>query len=278
MGMYGAIGQTASDMSGAGVDMIMSLIGRAQAQGDYDSAHQLYQKYMDQVNAADSPTYQTQTAQEDLDPQQISLDSSGRDAQQGAIGQLQSFVDQNGLDSSARAGLQQAQGQTEQQNQANRGAIMQGAARKGMQGSGGELASMLQGQQGSANQERNAGLSVAAQARQNALGALTSQANIAGQMRGQDVSTQTQNANAAQARNEFNAKMRDATQSANNAGAFTQYDANLAHLQQQGQAEGQMAQEYLRRAKQTQGDYSSVGQGLDYGFQAAGEGSADMPF
>lgn len=278
MGMYGAIGQTASDVTGAGVDMIMSAIGSAAANGDYQKAHDLYQQYMDQVNASSAPQFKQQTAQEDLDPDQIGIDSSGRTAQSNAIGQLQSFVDQNGLDASARAGLQQAQGQTEQQNQANRGAIMQGMARKGMQGSGSELSAMLQGQQGASNQERNAGLDIAGQAKQRALGALQTQAGVAGQMRGQDIGIQTQNAQAAQQRALFNAKMRDATQSANNAGQFTGYDAQLAHLQQQGQAEGQVAADDKERAKRTQGQYSSIGQGLDYGFQAVGEGSADMPF
>lgn len=278
MGMFGDIGNTGSQMTGAGVDIVMSLIGSAMAAGDYQKAHDLYQNYYDQINGAQGPQWQQQTAQEDDAPQNIAIKSQGRTAQSQALAKLQAFADQGGLDAQGRQALQQTLGASDQQAQAQRGAIMQGSARKGMQGSGSELAAMLQGQQGASNASRNSGLGIAGQARQNALGALTSSGTLAGQMRGQDISTQAQNANAEAARQQFNAKMRQAANSQNAQGAFTQYDAQLAHLQQLGQANSQLAGDDINKAKRTQGQWSSVGQGLDYGFQAAGEGSSNMPF
>lgn len=279
MGMFGEIGNQVSDQIGADSEIGMTLIGRALAQGDIDTANRLYQQILSQAQGLKTPDYQNLVGQEVGSSQAVPLDSEGRAAQVGAIQSLQSFVDQNGLDASARAGLQQAMSAQGQQNQGERGAIMDSMARRGMQGSGSELAALLSGQQNAANTQRSNGLDIAGQARQRALAALGQQAGIAGQMRGQDVGIQQGNQAAENARQQFNAKMRWAALTGNNDLKTQSYNNELARLQNLGQAEQGMASRYDKGAQQTMRDWASVGRANNYKSQMAGQGFEDtFPF
>jgi hypothetical protein len=275
MGMFGEIGNQMSDQIGADSEIGMTLIGRALAQGDIDKANALYQQILQQAQGVQNPTFQNYTPQT-VDAQNgVPLAGQGRSAQVNAIQNLQSFVDQNGLDAQGRAANQQVMGQQAQANQGQQGAIMNQMARQGMSGSGSELAAMLSGQQGSANAARSNGLDIAGQARSRALAALGQQAGVAGQMRGQDIGVQQGNQSAEQARQMFNAKQRMAAMQGNNQNSQMAFNDNLNRLQNLGQAEQGSASRYDQGAKQTMGDFASIGRANNYKSQMAGQGFED---
>lgn len=278
MGMYGEIGAQGMSQTGADWSMGLSLIGRAMAQGDYDKANALYQSILDSISMEQVPEFKQLVAQEIPNASQILGAGEGRDAQSRALAKLQSFIDQNGLDAQARSANQESLSAADQHAQGNRQALQGSMARKGMDESGTNLASQLQANQSSANQGRNSSLQIAGDARQRAMDALGKYAQTGSQMRGQDIDVESKNAAAEQERNIFNAKMRNAAQQGNNDNLENDFKNRMLLQQQKNNARAMMAGRRLAGAKQTQSDWSSMGQGMNYKHQSAAEGSEEMPF
>lgn len=252
---------------GAAFEGIMGAIGRAQAEGDYAKADAMYQQMLSQIDASEVPKFQRMAAEMLPEPERIQGGGEGRSAQSMALQKLSSFVDQNGLDAQARSANEEALGLSDQRQQANRGAIQQAFARKGMSGSGSELASLLQAQQGDANQARRSSLDIAGQARQRALAALGQQAQIGGQMRGQDIDVEGRNAAAANAREQFNAKMKYAAQGDNNDLLQSGFNNNMSKIKAKSEALGVNAKNKTARGQQTQSDFSGIGKAGNYAAQ-----------
>lgn len=278
MGMYGEIGAQGMTQMGANWSMGLSLIGRAIAQGQYDQANRLYQEILSSISAEEVPKFQQMMAQEIPEADKIIGGGEGRSAQQNALIKLQSFVDQGGLDAQARAQNEEALSGADQRAQGNRGALMQQYARRGMQGSGSELGSMLQANQSSANQGRQASLDIAGSARSRALSALGQQASIGGQMRGQDIDVESKNAAAQRERDLFNAKMRYAAMGANNDMNQQDFMNRMSKQRAMAAAKGKVADQWEKGARQTQSDWSGAGQAMNYKHQSLAEGSEEMPF
>lgn len=279
MGIYGTAFAEGIQQAGADQEIGLTLIGRALAEGDYQRARQLYDQMLAEAENLEAvPEWEDLVAQEYNAVPQIALEGEGRSAQQRAIQGLQSYVDQQGLDSQARGQLEEALATADQRNAANRGAIRSGMERRGMGGSGAELAMLLQGNQASANQARQSSLDIAGQARQRALDSLKSQAGIGGQMRGQDISVQGKNMDAERARQEFNARMRYASSAANNQGKLDTMDAKIRRIALRNQARAGRAGKYTESGNKTQSDWASMGRGLNYKAQMASDTMGDMPF
>lgn len=278
MGMFGQMGSGIATQGGADWSIGLSLIGRLAAQGDYDAANNIYNTILESIAAEDVPTFQRMIAQEVPNGEKIVGSGEGRLAQSAALGRLSSFVDQNGLDAQARSANEEVLSASAQRAQGQRGAVENQMARKGMSGSGTEFAGMLSANQNAANQGRQSSLDISGQARQRALGALRDQASIGGQMRGQDIDVESKNVAAANAREEFNAKMRYAAQGANNELMDRDYKNRMAKQNALNAARSRMAQQHEEGAKRTQSDWSSVGQGMNYKHQAAADDLEDMPF
>jgi len=263
---------------GADMSMGLSLIGRLAAQGDYDAANRMYAEILQSISAEDVPAFKQYVAQTVPDIERIQQGGEGRSAQSSAIAKLQSFVDQNGLDAQARSANEQVLSAADQRAQGNRAAVTSNFARRGMGGSGAEFASMLQGNQSAANQGRQSGLQIASDAKSRALSALGEQGSLAGQMRGQDIDVASKNAAAANAREQFNANMRMDTAKGNNQLLDVDFKNRMEKQRAMAAAKSKVAERHLAGAKQTQGDFSSVGQGLNYKSQVAAEGSESMPW
>lgn len=278
MGMFGQMGSSIATQGGADWEMGLSLIGAAIAQQDYDKANAIYQTIADSIAAEDLPQFKQMVAEQVPQGDKIVGLGQGRSAQSEAINRLGAFVDQGGLDAQARAGNEEALGQADQRAQGARGALQQQYARKGMGGSGTELASNLQANQAAANQGRQSSLDIAGQARQRALGALNTQAQVGGQMRGQDIDVESKNAAAAAARQEFNAKMRYSAQGQNNELLQNDFRNRMAKQQALNQARQRIAMQHEKGADRTRKDWGSVGQGMNYKHQAASEDLESMPF
>lgn len=256
----------------------LSLLGGLIAQGNYRKADEIYQQIIDSLDAEQVPQFEKLVAQEIPQLREIQMGSSGRTAQQGAIDRLQSFIDQDGLDAQARNQLQQSMSLEDQRSRGNREAILQSRARRGLGGSGDELSALLSENQGSANRGRDASLQIAADARQRALSALGQQGQLAGMMRGQDISVDKANLDAQKEREMFNAKMRMASAQGNNQYAQDDFQNRLAKQKLVSQAKGRKAERYLEGAAQTRKDWAGVGRSMNMKHQQASEDLDDMSF
>lgn len=136
---------------------------------------------------------------------EIATDPRLRAAQMGALSSLQEIGDNKGLTATDRAKLQQMSDDVGTAERGSREAILANARARGIGGSGLELASLLQGQQGAAQRRSQEGLNIAAMAEQRALDALMQAGQLGGQVRGQDFSEAARVAEAQDAINRFNA-------------------------------------------------------------------------
>lgn len=160
--------------------------------------------------------------------QTISQDSGVRNQQLEALNLLSQRAN-GGLTSQDRANLNQVRNQIGSDTQAKLGQIMQNAQARGQAGGGSELAAALSAAQGGSNQASQAGDRLSAMASQNALNAAVQSGQMAGQLRGQDTSINSQNANIANEMNRFNTQNQIASQRAN---TQAKNSANLYNTQQ----------------------------------------------
>lgn len=102
-----------------------------------------------------------------------------------------------------RRALDQAFQQSRREEQSQRGAVMDAAARRGDVSGGNALAGSLMAQQGGANRANQFGTNVALEGRRRAMEALAAQGNMATNMRGQGFSEQAQRGGAIDAFNQW---------------------------------------------------------------------------
>lgn len=190
-------------------------------------------------------TYQNQQWQGDFTPEQlgqvaqqdptalanITLDPTQRAAQMAALSKYQQ-LGQSGYDDTDRAAIAQTMTQSAQQEQSQRGAILQNAQARGMGGSGAELASQLANQQGAANRNSMAGTQIASAGRQRALEALGQGSTLAGNMQQADFARQAQIAQAKDAVSRFNTQNQVDQQQYNNNLVNQARSRNMAGRQQ----------------------------------------------
>lgn len=224
----------------------------------------------------------------------VATDPRLKTAQLQALAGLQNISSSGGMTAQDQANQQQFLSQSNQQEQANRGAIQQQMAQRGMGGSGFDLAAQLSNQQGSAMRANQESTNIAAQAQARALQALQMGGSMAGGMQSQDFNQRSQVANANDLISRFNTQNQqqvgnsntDASNRAqaanlqnnqnisnNNTGLANQqqmYNKGLAQTQFQDQmtkANGQsgaltgIAQGAQAQAAQTAGMYAGIGKG-----------------
>lgn len=148
----------------------------------------------------------------------ISLDPNLRQAQLEALTSLQRIGEGGGMTAMDRARLNDIQRSVAQAERGSRGAIQQSMGRRGMGGSGLELAAQLQNQQAGADRAAREALGVEAQAQQRALEALQQRGGMAGRMESEDFRRAAQRAEAADTIAKFNAMQRAGAQQRNVAG------------------------------------------------------------
>lgn len=117
---------------------------------------------------------------------------AGREAQMSALNRLRQVG--AGQDPFQQAAIEQAQRQSAQSAEAQRQSILQGYQRRGLGGSGLELASQLGATSNEMDRGATAGLQGGMAQYQQGLQAVRDSANLGGQIRGEDVSLEGQNA------------------------------------------------------------------------------------
>ena len=127
----------------------------------------------------------------------IQSDPQGRLAEQQAITELQKLADNGGLSLSDMKALNDIQGNLNRNNMARQNATANQFAARGQLGSGAQLAMALRGNQDAAMSANDRGESIAAQAQQRALQAITSKATMGRQMSEDDYNKKAKAAEAA---------------------------------------------------------------------------------
>jgi hypothetical protein len=297
--------------------VVAPILGAHAAQGQLDAANaareQALQQYMG-INAPSVADQQLALQQYqnagNLTPQAeqalqmgptamagIQTDPRLAQAQMTALQQL-SQTGQMGMTPAEAAALADAQRNAQSQAQAKSAQLMDEFARRGMGGSGAELASRLQNSQSAADRLNQSSNQVAQNAQQNALQAISQSGGLAGQMQGQQFGQQEAIARAKDYINQFNTQNSQNVQNTNvqtsNAAALRnlmnqqslmnqntqlgnqQQQYNKQLLQQQfnnqmglaagraGQYQG-IAQMNQQNAGRTADMYAGIGQGVDTG-------------
>jgi hypothetical protein len=192
------------------------------------------------------------------DPSQfkdIVTSAADRTAQNRALSEIQNIGMRGGLRLQDKAALQDALLQQQTQDRANRQSIESDMARRGLGGSGFDVAARLQGQQGTSDQAARNSLGVAASAQDRALQALMQSGQLATQYRTQQFGEEAQRAAAADAVNRFNTQNLQDVQQRNIGSQNAAQAANLASRQKiadQNTAQANYEQEYNKKLLQQQ--------------------------
>lgn len=151
-----------------------------------------------------TPAFEQAVAQDPSQFEQIVTNSEHSAAQNRALGELSKIGYDGGLRLEDKVALNDARAGSINREKAERMGIGDQMARRGMSGSGFDVAARLASQQGSADRESRASLQIASDAQQRALQAIMGAGNLASQYRTQGFNEQGQKATAADAINKFN--------------------------------------------------------------------------
>jgi len=174
-------------------------------------------------------------------------------AQRRALAEIEKLGLEGGLRLQDKATIQDAMLEGQVKDRANRMAISDEMARRGLGGSGFEVASKLQGQQATADRDAQNRLSVAAKAQDRALQALMQSGELSTQYRNQDFQQQAAKAAAQDSINRFNTANSQDVMSKNTALQNRAMEANLAQKQKtadQNTALSNYEQEYNKGVAQ----------------------------
>ena len=182
-------------------------------------------------------------------------------AQEQSLQSLQDVGRAGGQDAMTRARMAETMGQVGQQERASREALQSQAQRRGIGGSGVDLAQQAIAQQRGADRAGMLGFQTAADAEQRALQALSQSGQLAGQMRGQQFSEDAQRAQAMDRIAQFNTRHRQQLQEANIGRDMQAQQFNLGmgerNVDRQMQARyhntGAYQKDFQNRAQRTQG-------------------------
>lgn len=161
----------------------------------------------------------------------VSVNAQARGAQMSALQELQDQIANGGLSDVARSRIQQTLDEVNNNQRGQDQAITQDAQRRGVAGSGLELAQRLMSQQNAANTAGRQGMDIAAMAEQAKMQALEQASRLGGQIETNDFSQQAQKAQAQNAIEQFNATNQQQVTMANIAARNAAQQANLAEKQ-----------------------------------------------
>ena len=223
-----------------------------------------------QVVASMNPELETAESLGPSKMEGIATDPALRTAQMNALNKLTSIGDAGGRDAQFLADQARLESDVNTNLQGQQGAIQQNMASRGMSGGMSEIVAKNMNAQQAANRQAQMGMDAKAQAEQRALSAIMQGGQLGGQMQAQDFSQKSQQAQAADMINKFNAQNRQDVQSRNVGAKNTAQQYNVGN--QQGIADknvGQKnnAQQYNLNLAQQQYDNEMKKRGLVTGAQ-----------
>lgn len=161
----------------------------------------------------------------------VQADADAIEAEKRALAKLSQIGDEGGLLLEDKANLEGLLRDARTQAKGRRGAIERSMQARGMGGSGMELAAQLDSAQGSAEQESQDSLSIAAMAEKRALDSLMGAGTLGSRMRSQSFNEGMARADAGDAVERFNASMLADTNRRNVASQNAAQNQNLAQRQ-----------------------------------------------
>lgn len=192
--------------------------------GPSDKSSGKFQQALDIINKVNVPTVEEQKVkleqlvqqgiitpeemqaflQEDSGLNDIAVDPRFRQAQVGALEQLQDIATEGGLTATDKARMMEIEDRQNAEERGQREAIEQNARERGIGGSDFTLASKLVSNQEGANRAARSGMDVAALAEQRVLDAMQAAGQMGGQIDSQEFEQQAKVAAAQDAINQFN--------------------------------------------------------------------------
>lgn len=202
----------------------------------------------------------------------IYVDPRFKQSQLDSLSALQE-IGREGMSAVDKAKMQELLSQTVQQEQGQRQSILQNAQQRGVAGSGLEMLSQMQNQQGAASRASAGGYQQAAAAQQARLQGLQAAGELGGQMQTSDFNQQAAAKEAQDRINAFNAQQkqtiglqnvqtRNAAQQANLAEKQRLADSNTATRNQQQQYNKQLLQQDFENKYKKAGGVASAWQNL----------------
>lgn len=152
-------------------------------------------------------------------------------AQDRALGELQSIGEEGGMRLSDKAALQGELMESANKDRANRDAIMDEMARRGQGGSGMALQAQLAGAQSAGDRDAMSRLSALGGAQDRALKAIMGAGDLAGTLQDQDYQMKSDQATARDRINQFNTENARSVQQRNVAGQNAAQEYNLSRSQ-----------------------------------------------
>lgn len=306
-GTGSGISNSAAMGAGAGVGAALGgLAASGQAGADYSAGMQALNNAAANYNGIGVPTVGSQqvSLQQYLNQGQLNpyLQNAGQQgnsqlntvttdprllaAQMGALSQMQQ-VAQNGMSDVDRAQMSQALQQANASTNANQQSILANEARRGVGGSGNELAQELAASQAGSNQANANSLQIAAQAMQNRLAAAQGSQQMASGIQQQQYGQMANAAKAQDVINQFNTQAANQAMAANtqaqnqaqignlaNAQSIANSNANLEN-QQQMYNTGLVQTNFANQMAKA-GGQASVANGVYQGNMAAGNAAAQQ--
>lgn len=173
--------------------------------------------------------------------QQIVTSSGNKAAQNRALSSLEKQGYEGGLSLNDKATLQDATLSQQARDRGNRNAIQADMSRRGLGGSGFDVAAQLQGQQGTSDQAAQSSLKVAGDAQARALQSIQDAGNLATNYRTQDFGEQAQKASAQDRISQFNTQNAQNVNAANTASQNRAQELNLGNQQRISDQNTQLA-------------------------------------
>lgn len=161
----------------------------------------------------------------------VQVNTQARGAQMSALEELQNQISNGGLTAVDQSRIQHTLDDVNNTERGQQQSIMEDAHRRGVSGSGLELANRLMSQQHAADTAGRQGMDIAAMAQQAKMDALKSAASLGGQIESQDYSEQAQKAAAQNTINQFNATNQQEVTLSNIAARNSAQQANLQEKQ-----------------------------------------------
>ena len=181
--------------------------------------------------------------------EQIVQNQKYSQAQDRALGQLQSLGEEGGLSLSDKAALQEQLITNANKDKANRDAIADDMARRGQLGSGMALQAQLGGAQAAGDRDAMARLKALGGAQDRALQAIQGAGDLAGKLQSQDYQRQSDVASARDRINQFNTQNAQSVQQRNVAARNNAAQTNLENQQRLMNANTDMGNEEQRYNK-----------------------------
>jgi|SRR6478672_1415521 len=218
------------------------------------------------------PKLQSAIAQNPSEFQNIVTSATDKVAQNRALSEMENIGYQGGLRLQDKAALQDAMLQSQQQDRQGRDNITAEMARRGLGGSGFDVAARLQNQQSVGDRNAANSMKIAAGAQDRALQSIMNAGQLGTQYRTQEFGEQAQRANAADRISQFNTQNLRDVNAANIAAQNQAQAANLSNAQNIANQNTQLAnqqqmynkslaqQQYENQLKKTQGQTGIYGQ------------------